>query len=343
MRICWCFWGLILQRKLLILKENGGKVTALRSVELRMRHSLLLFLCVVIAPKCMGQGPAQPGPRPIVEQKREFEIAAVREDKSGGQPTSNFPLDRGNVYFPTGGSLMATNQSVVTLLIFAYKINISEFRGGLMRRLPSWATTARFDVNARSESKEASKEDMRLMMQSLLEERFKLKVHRETQQMPIFGMYLVKPGRTGPQLKPHNPSASCSAPLPLPATRTSAADIVGLWPTTCGDGSEATLSKYVLREGGRDMTMSAIADWLTGSGEYDRPFVDRTELAGRYDFVLEFDPESLGREGISSVPRDDSGPNFMEAVKEQLGLGLKKQDGPVSIFVVDNIEYPTAN
>ncbi len=238
---------------------------------------------------------------------------------------------------------MATNQSVVTLLIFAYKINISEFRGGLMRRLPSWATTARFDVNARSESKEASKEDMRLMMQSLLGDRFKLKAHRETQQMPIFGMYLVKRGQTGPQLKPHNPSTSCSAPLPLPATGTSAANIVGLWPMTCGDGSVTRRSKYVFREGGRDMTMSAIADWLTGSGEFDRPFVDRTELAGAYDFILEFDPESLGREGISSVPRDDSGPNFMEAVKEQLGLGFKKQDGPVSIFVVDNIEYPTPN
>jgi uncharacterized protein (TIGR03435 family) len=308
-----------------------------------MLHFLLLFLCGVSAPECIAQVPAQLGSQPIAEQKREFEITAVRENRSGGKPTSNFPLDRGKVYSPTGGSLMATNQSVVTLLIFAYKINISEFRGGLMRRLPSWVTTARFDVNARSESKEASKEDMRLMMQSLLEDRFKLKVHRETQQMPIFGMYLVKPGQTGPQLKPHNPSASCSAPLPLPATGTAAANIVGLWPTTCGDGSEARRSKYVLREGGRDMTMSAIADWLTGSGEFDRPFVDRTELSGTYDFILEFDPESLGREAISSVPRDDSGPNFMEAVKEQLGLGFKKQDGPVSIFVVDNIEYPTAN
>jgi bla regulator protein BlaR1 len=138
-----------------------------------MLQFILLFLSGVIAPECMAQVPAKPGPKPIAVQKREFEIAAVREDKSGGKQTSNFPLDRGKVYFPTGGSLMATNQSVVTLLIFAYKINISEFRGGLMRRLPSWATTARFDVNARSESKEASKEDMRLMMQSLLEDRFK--------------------------------------------------------------------------------------------------------------------------------------------------------------------------
>jgi len=89
------------------------------------------------------------------------------------------------------------------------------------------------------------------------------------------------------------------------------------------------------------MTMSAIADWLTGSGEFDRPFVDRT--GGTFDFVLEFDSESLGREGVSSAPRDDSGPTFMEAMKEQLGLQVQKQEGSIGIFVVDNVEYPSAN
>jgi len=66
------------------------------------------------------------------------------------------------------------------------------------------------------------------------------------------------------------------------------------------------------------MTMSAIADWLTGAGESDRPILDQTGLKGTFDFTLEFDPESLGREGISSAPRDDSGPTFTEAMKEQL-------------------------
>jgi uncharacterized protein (TIGR03435 family) len=91
------------------------------------------------------------------------------------------------------------------------------------------------------------------------------------------------------------------------------------------------------------MTMSAIADWLDGSGESDRPILDQTGLNGTFDFILEFDPESLGREGISSVPREDSGPTFGEAMKEQLGLQVKKQDGSISVFVVDNVEYPSAN
>jgi uncharacterized protein (TIGR03435 family) len=308
-----------------------------------MRRLLFGIIFFVIAPVCLAQSSAENTSSMTAPHKLEFDVASVRENKLGGQATSSFPLDRGNVYFATGGVFSATNQSLVTLLIFAYKINISEFSGGLMRSLPSWATTDKFDINARAETGETTKEDMRLMLQSLLEDRFKLKAHRETREMPVLGLYLTKPGKTGPQLRAHNPTSSCSAPLPLPAAGTTVAAIVGLWPATCGDGTEARTSKYCLREGGRDMTMNAIADWLTGSGDSDRPILDETGLNGMFDFVLEFDPESLGREGISSAPHDDSGPTFTEAIKEQLGLHFKKEQGAISIFVVDNVEYPSSN
>ena len=91
------------------------------------------------------------------------------------------------------------------------------------------------------------------------------------------------------------------------------------------------------------MTMSAIADWMTGAGELERPILDRTGLNGTYDFTLEFDPESLDRDSISIAPRSDSGPTFIEAIKEQLGLQLKKEEGTSSIFVIDNIEHPSSN
>ena len=278
-----------------------------------------------------------------MHQKLAFEAASVRENKSGGHATSNFPLDRGNVYSPTGGRFSATNQSVVSLLIFAYKINVSEFLGGLMRNLPSWVKTDKFDINARAESGDPTKEDMRLMVQSLLEDRFKLRVHRERREMPVYGLYLSKPGKTGPQLKSHDPASSCAAPLPSPAAGTPAAALVGLWPATCGDGDEVAPARYRLREGGRDMTMKAIADGLTGAGESDRAIQDRTGLDGTFDYILEFDPDSLDRDGVSIAPHDDSGPTFSEALKEQLGLQMKKEDGVVSIFVVDNLEYPSPN
>jgi uncharacterized protein (TIGR03435 family) len=102
------------------------------------------------------------------------------------------------------------------------------------------------------------------MMQSLLEDRFKLKTHRENRQMPVFGMYLLKPGKTGPQLQRHSPDTSRYTTLLPPSAGKTAADLVGKWPITCGDGSESRRAKYVLRRGGRDMSMSAMADRLTG-------------------------------------------------------------------------------
>jgi uncharacterized protein (TIGR03435 family) len=302
------------------------------------------FVVVVIAPVCLAQSPVQvQSSMTDAPHKLQFEVASVRENKSGGEATSTFPLDPGDAYSPAGGIFSATNQSVVTLIIFAYKMKISESFGGLMRSLPSWAVTDRFDINARAGSGKPTKEDMRLMMQSLLEDRFKLKVHREKREMPVFGLYLAKPGTTGLQLKAHDSTSSCSAPLAPPAAGTPVETMVGLWPVTCGDGAEARTSEHRLREGGRDMTMNAIADWLTGSGESDRPILDRTGLNGTFDFVLEIDPESLGREGMSNSPREDLGPTFSDAIKEQLGLQVKKEDGAIRIFVVDHVEYPTSN
>ncbi len=278
-----------------------------------------------------------------IEHKLEFTVASVKENKLQGKSSSNVPLDRSNSYSSNGGTFSATNQPLIAYLIFAYKVKIGETRSGLMHHLPEWAVQDRFDIVAKSESQNPTKDEMRLMVQSLLEERFKLKVHREMREGPVFGLHLVKLEKTGSQLKSHDPNSSCSAPLPVPKTGTSIAAIVGLWPTSCGDGAEVRSSKYRLREGGRDMSINAIADWLTGSGESELPILDQTGLKGTFDFILEFDPESLGREAASNVPLEDSGPTFNEAMKDQLGLRLEKEEGSYSLFFVDNVEYPTAN
>jgi uncharacterized protein (TIGR03435 family) len=104
----------------------------------------------------------------MADHKLQFEVASVRENKSDSKTVSNFPLDRGNVYYPTGGVFSATNQSLVAYLIFANKVNVSEFRGGLMRRLPKWTIADKFDIIARAESQRPTKDEMRLMLQSLL-------------------------------------------------------------------------------------------------------------------------------------------------------------------------------
>jgi uncharacterized protein (TIGR03435 family) len=212
-----------------------------------------------------------------------------------------------------------------------------------MHNLPKWAVDDRFDIIARAESNDPSRDDLRLMLRSLLEDRFQLRVHREIRQLPVYGLDLVRAGSTGPALKPHDRSSSCTTPLPRPDLQAEASSLVGLWPPLCGDGQEARLSGHRVREGGRDMTMDAIADWLTGAGDFDRPIVDRTGLPGVFDFSLEFAPGEFEYADEGPPPKDNAGPTLLEALRDQLGLRLKKERGSASLFFIDYLEYPSAN
>ncbi len=302
-----------------------------------------LIACVVLlsGPKILAQAHAKPSS--TRNRKPEFDVASVKENKSNGEPTSNIPLDRSETYSPTGGSFSATGQPLIAYLIFAYKVNVSETYGGLMRRLPEWAVADRFDIQAKSTNQNPTKDQMRLMMQSLLEERFKLAVHRENRQVPIFALSLVKLGKTGPQLKQHIATSSCSTTLSDQSTSAPVASIIGLWPAECGDGKEirAPGAPRHVRSGGRDMSMDAIASWLSGTGDLDFPIVNQSDLAGTFDFIIEFEPEHPENVSASAVPVE--GPTFLDAVKDQLGLQLKKQMGSSSFFVVDHVEYPSPN
>ena len=179
--------------------------------------------------------------------KPSFEVASVKENKSRDAPSSNVPLDRSEGAISTGGVFRATNQPLIALVIFAYKMKVSESLSGLMHNLPKWALEDRFDIIARAQSSDPSRDDLRLMLQSLLEERFQLRVHREIRRLPVYGLYLVKAGSLGPALRPHDQSSSCAIPLPQPDLRSGASSLVGLWPPLCGDGQEVRLSDHRAR------------------------------------------------------------------------------------------------
>ena len=99
-----------------------------------------------------------------------------------------------------------------------------------------------------------------------------------------------------------------------------------------------------LRIGARRVSMAFIATTLPFWEEFDRPVVDSTGLGGTYDFFLEWTPEIKGppQPGATFQP-DTTGPTFLEALKEQLGLKLDSQTGPVDAFVIDHIEEPSEN
>jgi uncharacterized protein (TIGR03435 family) len=310
-----------------------------------MQRARALWLSVVAVSTLISTLPgalAQASkPAAVSDRKLEFAVASVKENRSQEKPTSNVTLDRSDTYSPNGGTFAATNQPLIAYLIFAYKIEVSEFRDGLMSRLPPWAVTDKFDIVAKAESQSPTKDELRSMMQSVLEDRFQLKVHREKREVSIFGLYLVKPGKLGSQLKQHDPTSNCSAALPVLASSAAISTLVGVWPPTCGDGLQIWHAPRFQRSGGRNMSMDAIASWLTGACDFDLLIQDRTALSGTYDFAMQFEHEHP--EGASADSAPFEGPTCGDAMRDQLGLQLKKEKGVNSIFVVDQVEYPSAN
>jgi uncharacterized protein (TIGR03435 family) len=261
----------------------------------------------------------------VVATKLVFDVASVRQNKSGDKPESSFPLGPGDMYASTGGVFSASDQTLITYIAFAYKLTISQAET-VRQHLPEWVMSDRFDIEARTEVHDPTKDQMRAMMQSLLADRFQLKVHAEARQLPVFGLVLAKAGRTGPQLAVHAVDASC---------QTSACGGLTLLP--------ASVPGH-LHVAAHGVAMDFLARSLTGMGGLDRPVVDETGLGGTYDFDVEYARDTFGADtAASGLPAEAAGPTFLEALKEQLGLRLVAQKGPVQVVVVDAIARPSAN
>ncbi len=301
--------------------------------------------------------------------KQEFEVASVRENKTGGKSYSNFSLDNGNAYFivnkgdtfaPSGTLFQATNQTPMRYILFAYKLGGTQelalrfkYWAGLSTNVPSWVNNTLFDIEARA-PRPVTKDQMRLMMQSLLAERFKLAVHKETRQVPVFAMVLEKPGTMGPQLRVHPASDSCATTtFPESASDTGAkkgaASVSQTLPIPCGMIAHLPPSAPGLhRIGGRNVTLAMLAESLppqTGLAVLPKPVIDRTGLGGIFDFSLEW-AQPVTSSDIGPGPNtqgEESGPSFAQAMKEQLGLKLESTKGPVELLVIDHIERPSPN
>ena len=280
------------------------------------------------------------------EKPPSFDVISVKPSASDGQVKSIFPLGPGDVYVKNGGHFAADGLPLATYLYFAYKVlgNEMDAVGG---QLPGWALNDRFFIEARTDGDPAkdTKEQMRLMMRSLLAERFGLKTHYETRDVSIFAMSLAKPGKTGLQLQPHSEGDSpCATILSAGTTQTGAGTVAGGYPSQCG-GLLAMPSGAAGRKkmGARNVTMAFIANQLTALGNLGRPAIDHTGLTGTFDFVLEFVPESMTAVPASSDIQDPNGPTFSEAMREQLGLKLESTKAPSQFLVIDHVERPTRN
>jgi uncharacterized protein (TIGR03435 family) len=230
------------------------------------------------------------------ERKPSFEVASVKPNKETG---GSFSLSGNRQTFigTTAGSLIA----------YAFNLRDAEVIGG-----PPWVHADRLDVIAQAERK-PTPEEFRLMMQSLLEERFALKAHRETREAPVYRLVLAKrDGTLGPQLLKSD--SECGAPPPTSVP----------WAIHACRG----------RMGPADMTMGAeLFSGLISTLEslVDRRIIDETGLSGRFDARLEW----------SRGEKDLTRPSIYTAIQEQLGLKLEPARGPVNVLVVDSISRPT--
>ena len=202
------------------------------------------------------------------------------------------------------------------LILMAYNITVRQISG------QDPLLSEGYDIAAKAEHAVRRDQIMR-MLQTLLVERFRLAVHWETREVPVFALVA---GRGGARLQRSDPSrGEVSNPR-----------------TPAGAGGTELRSGHLVF---RDESMEDFAWALSRmNATGDRVVLDDTGLTGNYDFELTFEPPR--REPAAETPGTAirvEGPSIFEAVQEQLGLKLEPRRGPVQFLVIDHVERPSAN
>jgi uncharacterized protein (TIGR03435 family) len=220
------------------------------------------------------------------------------------------------------------------LLVYAYQMSEFQIVGG-----PDWVRERRYDVLAKADSRPTA-DQMRLMVRRLLAERFALKTHLETRELPRYALVMARSDRRlGPRLRPSKfdcPAIVAARGLTYrPPDRLEAPNGE---PLCALRGRVGGGSQTMMMDG---QPMPAIAKLLQPRA--GRVVIDKTGLIGTWDFELEIEVPSLPGipDGIFGVPRD--GLSLFTALPEQLGLKLESERGPVDVLVIDSVELPTSN
>ncbi len=278
----------------------------------------------------------------------EFDVASVRPNRADAADTNaNFPLGSGDVYAANGGNFVATNFPLIVYINFAYRINSIRV-AALRKHLPDWVISERYDITAKTDKHDATKDEMRLMMRSLLTERFHLKIHSEDEEQSVYALELIKPQTLGPKLQRHPDGDTCAhTPQEADPSKPRPSLYAGeaVYPVFCGGvmGNDGK-TPGTLALAARDVSMGLIASTIAGPAGIDRAVVDHTGLAGTYDFLLEFVPDRRPQPGDSATPPlDVAGPGIAQALKEQMGLKMVPVKAPVQVWVVDAIEHASEN
>jgi uncharacterized protein (TIGR03435 family) len=229
-----------------------------------------------------------------------FEVASVRLS-----PDVTRKASIGSA--PGGKRFTSRNMPLLWLIASAYDVSIRQVSG-----LPNSFSSKSYDIEATC-GQPASRDQMMRMLQTLLEDRFKLHLRHETQELSV---YVLTVARGGPKLDENKNGTDLEA-----------------------------RNSGVGRESYRNFPMSLFANILSGARDVDDTVVDKTGLTASYDFTLEYTPERVGpgaKDGHEPAPNPD-GPSLFTALRKQLGLELNRRKVPVELLVIDNIEEPSGN
>ncbi len=275
--------------------------------------------------------------------KMEFEVATIKPAEPGKRIEQNIALSIDDETIPPGGRLLAQG-TLSNFIEFAYKVMPTrEQRDTMLAHLPKWVASDRFVIEAKAEG-DPTKDQMRLMTQSLLADRFKLALHFETKETPVLALVLNRLGKTGPRLRPHSEGLPCDAKWTPPPDRTSPSVAPGGFLPFCHVNALILAPNHSFLVGARDVTMQYIAEFIPMWQDLGRPVVDRTGLTGTYDFSLDSVPERNEPSTSSMGAELDNGaPTFSVALKEQLGLRLHPARARVQVLVIDHVEQPSPN
>ena len=265
-----------------------------------------------------------------------FEVASVK--RSPDAPFS-FP----GVMLQPSGRATSPGTSARQLILVAYGLQDIQLSGG-----PSWIGSDLYAIDARAGA-DATRATVRLMLKSLLAERFQLVAHLEKRELPAFALVLAdRNGKLGPRLQRSGPEcapvkAPEGVPLPPPPPPGPGPGFVAVLPQdplgpTCGFVSfPGWLS-------GRRLTMGHLVTPLTQLTR--RPVVDETGLAGEFDVDVTFMPDQpVALNGAAAPPSlsQSDRPPLLTAIQEDLGLKLETRRREVDVLVIDRIERPSEN
>lgn len=277
-------------------------------------------------------------------QKPMFEVSSVKAHDS----SSGFPLING-----VAGRFVATNVTLRLLMTYAYRHPGDQEL--LIIGAPGWADSDRFDIEGKPEDRTIPQQQVILMLQSLLEDRFALKVHREARVTPV---YILSVGKDGPKFKPsadQTPIGAAPAPAspsPPGAIQTPFGPIAARPQTPASSGTP----RGMIRATGSDLINSAVTfDFFANflARNLGRPVVNQTNLTGLFDFTLHWVPDPLPPGfnpagplvpvGPNTSPANDTSAASIFSSLQEVGLKLESAKVPLEVLVVDSVQKPSKN